>query len=190
MAQERRLGHSVQLGAGVFLETNQSAGPGVAVRAAYELDVPIGAGWSMAPSIGVRGQRSDLNALLKGAVGGLSHAMVVGELYCAIKYQLALGGKSLVFGIAPGADYSFSHQKYHFSAEPRPEDPLSKISGKPIFKDFNLGLRPSVLFWINRHWGVGLEATIGLLQAKVQYPEYPVGETRLNSVMLVGSYRF
>lgn len=190
MAQEEKLGHTIQLGGGMFWETNQSAQPGATVRMAYELNIPVGGAWWLDPSIGVRGQRSDLGAWLKGQIGGEAHAMVIAELYCAVKYQIPLGNRYLLMGIAPGIDYKISRQKYLFSAEPLPTDALSKISGKQIFNNFDVGLRPSVLLRIDGHWGVGLEATIGVLQAKVQYAEYPVGETCLNSVLLVGTYRF
>ena len=190
MAQEEKLGHTIQLGSGMFWETNQSAQPGIAIRLAYALNIPVGGDWWIDPSIGVRGQRSDLGSWLKGRIGGDAHAMVIAELYCAVKYQISLGSRYLLMGIAPGIDYKISRQKYLFSAEPLPTDALSKISGKQIFNNFDVGLRPSVLLRFDGHWGVGLEATIGVLQAKVQYAEYPVGETCLNSVLLVGTYRF
>lgn len=190
-AQVGKMSHSFQVAGGVYYETGESGyEPGPGFRIAYALDIPLFGHWSIQPSVGLRGQRSHFRWLFQHVDGGCVHAMAIGEFYCAVKYGVRVGANHIELGLAPGLDYHLTHQKYGFNPPPLPGDPAEEVCGEPIFKDYNIGLRPSLLYRIGKHWSCGVESTIGLLQSKVQYPDYPVGETHLITVMAVCSCVF
>ena len=186
-AQEKKLTNNFMMGAGLFLETGTDTwhhNPGAVVRLSYGLDIPIEGSWSLMPGAGIRMQMSDIAHI--GWCGGDGHALSYADVFCVARYHTEDNGQKVIFGIGPQLSIVTLPDTYYIDA-----DPMDPLNNKETFKRYDLGLQPSVIFLKGKHWQWGFEASIGLLNAMVQYPEmHHTGSIHLHNVMIVGGWRF
>lgn len=83
-----------------------------------------------------------------------------------MQYHLGLFGHSgLVFELGPVVSILASNSQYYIDS-----DPASPLSGKDIYRYFDLGLQPGVYYQAGKHWRIGIKGHVGLLNIERQYP--------------------
>lgn len=164
----KRLENNVMLSAGLFGESGshaQNVFPGLALRLSDGLDIRLDEHWSVMPGAGIRAQVGEINHI--GWVGGDPESMAQADVFVAARYHFIANSSSIVVGLGPALSYMVVPDSYYIDA-----DPTDPLNGKEKFKRFDLGLQPSVTFRHGKHFQWGLEASVGLLNAMKQYPEY------------------
>ena len=183
----KRAESNLMIGGGLFLESGfQSYGnnPGAVLRLSYGLDVRFDEQWSVMPGAGLRLQLGDIRHFMW--VGGDPDGMGMADVFIDCRYHLESTGSRIVFGLGPALSYMVSPDTYYIDADP--SDPLN---GKEKFNRFDLGLHPSVTFLRGKHFQWGIEGSLGLLNAMVQYPAYKrTGSIHLHYLAATIGFRF
>ncbi len=164
----KRLESNLQMGAGLFTESGNSANdvfPGGVLRISYGLDIRVNERWSLMPGAGIRTQIGELNHI--GWVGGDPDSMGMVDVFCQGRCHLKGGRTRMVVGFGPQLSYMTEMDTYYNDADPN--DPLG---GKDKFTRWSVGLLPSVSFLHGKHFQWGFEASVGLSNSMIQYPEY------------------
>ena len=189
-AQEnwKRLESNFQLGGGLFMESGYLAdeqNPGLVLRLSYGLDIRFNESWSMMPGAGLRAQLGDIRHFMW--LGNDPDGMSLADVFVIARYHgLEADGSRFVIGLGPALSYMVSPDTYYIDADPG--DPLG---GKEKFNRYDLGLQPSVTFLRGKHFQWGVEASIGLLNAMRQYPEYNrTGSIHLHYFALTCGWHF
>jgi len=181
-AQEKRVESNIQLSQGLFFESgsgrilwslkNPSKWTALyyltssSTRLSYGLDIRLGGPWSLMPGLGLRNDIESL--MLIGAIGGDIDLLLSADAFCSLRYHLDAGKVGIVFGLGPDVSYIIDQSGYYLDAYP--DDPLN---GKDKFYRFDYAVQPSITFRAGKHWQWGLEATIGLRNMRIPYPQYP-----------------
>lgn len=192
------LEHNLMISAGMFAETGSSSTvelPGLALRVSYGLGIPIAEKWSLMPGAGVKGQMADFfHSGWFGYIGSGNHSMVMGDLFCSARYHVDGKRWQIVYGLGPQVLYIIVPDNYPYSVRPNPnhENPIDPISGQETFHRWGLALMPSVVFQRGEHWQWGFEASIGLNNMMVQYPDHSrlTGSIYLHNLLFTCGWRF
>ena len=164
----KRVENYIQLGSGLFLESGYLANeqnPGLVIRLSYGLDYRFNEKWSIMPEVGCRTEMGDYAHF--SWVGNDPDYLDCYDFSISARYHLGTNANRFVLGLGPAFSYVFSSDTYYIDAEP--DNPLG---GKEKFNKFDVGLKPSVSYLFGKHFQIGLEANIGLLNMRRQYPEY------------------
>ena len=102
------------------------------------------------------------------------------------RYHLGTNANRLVLGLGPAFSYVSSSNTFFNDG-----DPDLPINGKKKFKKFDVGLQPSVYFLFWKHFQIGLEGNIGLLNMRRPYPKYNItSSTHLHYLALMCGVHF
>ena len=183
----KRFENYFQLGGGLFLESGYLAkdqNPGLAIRLSYGLDYRFNEKWSIMPGFGYRNLMGDYAHF--SWEGNDPDYLDLYDVSVIARYHLGSNANRLVFGLGPAFSYVSSSCTYYIDADP--DDPRG---GKEKFNKFDIGLQPSVYFLFWKHFQVGLEGNIGLLNMRRQYPEYNItSSTHLHYLALMCGVHF
>lgn len=177
-AQTKRFDHNIQLGVGV--SGSNSGDVGLSTKLSYGLDIAISPSWSIMPSIG----HQVLNEYIFyfGMVGGDYDIFEMATFSIAPRFHK----DGVNIGLGPYCSWIFDGDTYYIDA-----DPTDPLNDKTEIKSFDYGIQPSISFDVRKHWRFGLEATIGLPNVMIQYPEYNCTGTRhLKSIMATACFHF
>ncbi|MCR5709741.1 MAG: hypothetical protein K6G79_04595 [Bacteroidales bacterium] len=189
---------NIQFSRGSFIETGSYRTPmffqrwdglpipalSLAVHLSYGLDIRLDDNWSLMPGAALRAQTASL--LLMTGVGADIDILSFADAFCTLSYHMQAGTCGIVFSLGPVASYSLNKSTYYIDADPR--DPLNNLQK---FHDFDYGLQPGVTFRMGKAWQWGLEATLGLRNMRIQYPQHGVdATTRFNTVSVFCGFHF
>ena len=184
----KKLQNYIQFGAGAFTEAGYGfweVNPGAVLRMSYGLDIMLDDKWSVMPGLGSIIQMGPVTAFYSD--GGDPDGMCMADVFCVARYHFQSGdGINTIVGIGPQVSFMTLKDKYFVDA-----DPWEPISGKPKFKDWDIGLQPSVVFLTRKHFHWGFEANFGLRNMRIQYPEYNrTGHTHFIDLMVTCGWHF
>ena len=188
-AQQRKVENIFQAGLGVFVETtdgriDMDQEPGLALKLSYGLDIPVAGAWSTLPGIGLRVQAADIRHF--GWDGGDPDGLLYADAFLLARYHMTPSSDSrIAIHFGPDFAYELSKETYYIDADPR--DPLS---GKRKYKPWDLGLMTGLTFEKGAHWQFGAEATLGLRNLLIQYPDLNPGKRHFHTVVFTCGYRF
>lgn len=179
-AQDRLLETDIQFGLGGFSSISQDAG--AVIQASLGLDIRLNERFSLMPFVGARLMSEGL--LYIGAEGADYDFFNMLELGAAVRYHFA--DAPVILGVAPYFSHMSDQDTYYVDADP--SDPLN---GQPKLKPSDFGFKPGVYVDIRKHMRLGLEASIGLKNSLIQYPEYHrTGTWHACSAVAVLSFHF
>lgn len=172
MAQDRKWEHSVSAGLGQALEDFRDLGSVYSLKAGYGLNRQLAQQWSIQTGLAIRTTAS------------------YGYLYSYLDLPVALQYRSIdidgtwLLGLGPVVSYCINNDEY---------DAISTLDehleGEKMYKDFVLGLQPSIAYRPGRHWQIGAEANINLTNIG-----RPLGQAsnnyRVYSILITASYVF
>ena len=184
----KRLESNLTIGAGLFGETGDQARnlfQGAVLRLSYGLDIKLGGNWSVMPGVGTRTQIGNVNRI--GSVGGDMEEMSLADFFCQARYHFeSPEGKRMVVYIGPQFSYSTLPDTYYIDW-----DPSHPLAGKEKFERWDVGLQPGIVIQSGKHWQWGIEASVGLRNMLLQYPELDVtGSVHLHNLMFIFGWRF
>ena len=177
-AQERKWEHSVNVGIGLALDnveiltsTTQSL---FALCAGYGLNYYLKENWSL--HTGLTFRRSSGYGLQVGYL----------DIPLALQYHITADNSPWTFGVGPV--FSLCAMNDEYDADHYVADGVDVV-GQKMFKDFSLGLRPSIGYRLNRHWQIGVEGYIGLTNIYKEYG-HSAGSEHLHCVVATVGYVF
>ena len=177
----RRVEFHLQLGGGLFLESGAGAkdqNPGLVTRQSLGVDIRLNEKWSIMPGFGYRDEMGDYAHFSWD--GNDPDYLDLFDFSVVGRYHLGTNANRFVLGLGPAFSYVNSSDTYYIDADPN--DPRG---GKVKFNKFDIGLQPSVCFLFWKHFQIGLEGNIGLLNMRRQYPQYNMtSSTRLHYLAL------
>ena len=181
----KRFGNNIQIGSGLFLESGyrvNAKNPGVVIRLSYGLDYRFNEKWSIMPGVGYRLQSGDIQIY----EGSDCDYLDLADFSIAVRYHLETDADRIVLGLGPALSYLVTPDTYYIDY-----DPKYPLNGKEKFHRFDVGIQPSVSVLLGKHLQCGLEANIGLLNMRRQYPEYDrTGSTHLHYIALMCGVHF
>ena len=176
----KRFENDFQLGSGLFLESgyrSNEQNPGLVIRLSYGLDLRFNEEWSMMPEVGYR---------TGSWAGNDPDYLDCYDFSLTARYHMKTDANHYVLGLGPAFSYVSTSDTYYFDA-----DPSHPLAGKEKFNKYDIGLKPSVSYLVGKHFQVGLEANIGLLNMRRQYPEYnKTGSTHLHYLAVTCGVHF
>ena len=183
-AQESNL----MLGGGMFLQSgggrSYGCNPGAVLRVSYGLDFRLDDKWSVMPGVGLRSQLSDIRHFMW--VGGDPDGMALADVFVVGRYHFEYDSSRIAVGLGPALSYMVVKDTYYVDADPN--DPLN---GKRKFNTVDIGLQPSIVFSRGKHFQWGFEGSLGLLNTKIQYPEYKrTGSIHLHYLAVTCGWHF
>ena len=183
----RRVEFHLQLGGGLFLESGAGAkdqNPGLVTRQSVGVDIRLNEKWSIMPGFGYRDEMGDYAHFSWD--GNDPDYLDLFDFSVVGRYHLGTNANRFVLGLGPAFSYVNSSGTYYIDADPN--DPRG---GKVKFNKFDIGLQPSVCFLFWKHFQIGLEGNIGLLNMRRQYPQYNItSSTRLHYLALMCGVHF
>ena len=183
----RRVEFHFQAGGGLFLESGAGAkgeNPGLVTRQSLGVDIRLNEKWSVMPGFGYRDEMGDYAHFSDS--GNSPDYLEVYDFPLVGRYHLGTNANRLVLGLGPAFSYVSSSNTYYNDG-----DPDFPINGKKKFKKFDVGLQPSVYFLFWKHFQIGLEGNIGLLNMRRQYPKYNItSSTHLHYLALMCGVHF
>ena len=183
----KRFENDFQLGSGLFLESgyrSNEQNPGLVIRLSYGLDLRFNEEWSMMPEVGYRTGMGDYAH--RSWAGNDPDYLDCYDFSLTARYHMKTDANHYVLGLGPAFSYVSTSDTYYFDA-----DPSHPLAGKEKFNKYDIGLKPSVSYLVGKHFQVGLEANIGLLNMRRQYPEYnKTGSTHLHYLAVTCGVHF
>ena len=83
-----------------------------------------------------------------------------------IQYHLSNPRKSgLVVECGPVFSFIASNNQYYIDA-----DPNHPLNDKDIYRSFDFGLQPGIYYQMGKHWRLGVQGHVGLLNLEKDYP--------------------
>ena len=177
-AQDKKWEHSVNVGMGLALdnvEINKSTTESMfALNAGYGLNYYLKENWSVLTGVTFR------------RIAGYGLLVSYLDVPLALQYHVSADNSPWIFGLGPVFSYCIKNDEY--SADHYVADGVAVIDQKR-FKDFCLGLQPSIAYRLNRHWQIGVEGYIGLTNVRRSYDQQ-VGSEHLHSIIVTFGYIF
>lgn len=186
-AQEKNVEVMIMAGQGVSASNDETLG--VALKLGLGVDVKLADKWSLMPEAGLRILSEGLAHF--GAVGADFDDLAMADFSVSARLHL---GKTAI-GLGPYVSYMLNEDDYYIDW-----DPSHPADGKPEFKSFDYGIKPSVFFNVSRHWSFGIDTCFGLRNVMIQYPDLTgpsdaisstfTGTRHLISLTALASFRF
>ena len=202
MAQDgKRFHHNVQFAAGLSMGTGSNNvrqdSPGLARRLEYGLDIKIKDAWSVMPGVAYQSlldksgfKQVFLDIDYSGAES--SYSSETAALFCMARYCFEFNKTRLHLGVGPQVTINTNNPANQYGvATYNPQNPNGSLVGKQKLQRFGFDLVPSAVFTFWNHWLVGVEASIGLRNMMIQYPEHNcTGNVHLFTLMLTTGVAF
>lgn len=202
MAQDgKRFHHNVQFAAGLSMgmgNNNVSRdSPGLSTRLEYGLDIKVKDAWSVMPGVAYQSLRDKYDFKqdfldIDYSGGESSYSSGMAALFCMARYCFEFNKTKLHLGVGPQVTINTNHPANQYGvATYNPHNPKGSLVGKQKLQRFGFDLVPSAVFTFWNHWLVGVEASIGLRNMMIQYPEHNcTGNIRLFTLMFTTGVAF
>lgn len=160
-AQNKRFEHNFYVGLGYATEFANEEAP-IAFHVGYGLNCYLSPHWSIMPGIGYRAKFE----VGDDEVGIGSYDCSFIDILVLIQYHLSNPRKSgLVVECGPVFSFIASNNQYYIDA-----DPNHPLNDKDIYRSFDFGLQPGIYYQMGKHWRLGVQGHIGLLNLQKDYP--------------------
>ena len=180
--------NNVYVSGGVFLESglnSRGQNPGTVQMLSYGLDIHLKDKWSIMPGADIRIMISDY--LHRNYEGNDRDFLGYFDIFCIAKCHSE--EFKAAYGIGPSIGYDClvsPPESYYINGDP--SDPRN---GLRKFKGIDLSLRPSITYYPAKFITFGIEGSIGLLNAMIQYPDINcTGVIHLHYVAAFFGFRF
>lgn len=163
-AEPQKPRNNIFFGIGTLLEGGGFAdenNPGLTVRVSYGRDYSINQRWSVMPGAGLKYQIGDLPNITK-VFGNGADTMISADIFCQARYRTG----SVIWGIGPALSYFIVPSRYNITPT---DGQSSSFDNKAKYNSIIPSIMPNVTFPIGKHFQLGLEGSIGFLNATRQY---------------------
>ena len=161
IGQEKRIEHNFYIGLGGAHSFEGIDDP-YAFHIGYGLNYYLTHHWSIMPGIGYRAKFE----VGDDEVGIGSYDCSFIDIPVLIQYHLSNPRKSgLVVECGPVFSFIASNNQYYIDA-----DPNHPLNDKDIYRSFDFGLQPGIYYQMGKHWRLGVQGHVGLLNLQKDYP--------------------
>ena len=180
-AQKKHFEHNLYIGLGGVTSTPFDDGS-YAFRMGYGLNCHVSGHWSIMPGIGYRArfQIGDTDP------GVYAYDCSYIDVPVLVQYHLMNNPRKsgLVVELGPVFSFLTSNATHYNDA-----DPGDALNDKDVYRLFDLGLQPGVYYQLGRHWRLGVQGHIGLLDVIKKYSS--VNESYHNhDLSIVANFHF
>ena len=161
IGQGKRIEHNFYIGLGYATEFADEEAP-IAFHVGYGLNYYLTRHWSVMPGIGycAKFEVGDVT----GKEGAYDCSYI--DIPVLIQYHLSNPRKSgLVVECGPVFSFIASNNQYYNGA-----DPNYPLNDRDIYRPFDFGLQPGIYYQMGKHWRLGLQGHVGLLNLEKDYP--------------------
>ncbi len=161
IGQGKRIEHNFYIGLGYATEFADEEAP-IAFHVGYGLNYYLTRHWSVMPGIGYRAKFEVGDVTGKEGAYDCSYI----DIPVLIQYHLSNPRKSgLVVECGPVFSFIASNNQYYNGA-----DPNYPLNDRGIYRPFDFGLQPGIYYQMGKHWRLGLQGHVGLLNLEKDYP--------------------
>jgi len=161
IGQGKRIEHNFYIGLGYATEFADEEAP-IAFHVGYGLNYYLTRHWSVMPGIGYRAKFEVGDVTGKEGAYDCSYI----DIPVLIQYHLSNPRKSgLVVECGPVFSFIASNNQYYNGA-----DPNYPLNDRDIYRPFDFGLQPGIYYQMGKHWRLGLQGHVGLLNLEKDYP--------------------
>ena len=176
-AQDKKWEHSINVGIGVALDNvkqlTSDLGTAFALKAGYGLNYYLTDQWSMQTGLVIR----------ETATYGFTTTNL--DVPIVVQYHFPSDNSGhWIIGLGPVFSYCLKNDEYNLD-----RTLVDALVGQKMFKDFSLGLQPSVAYQLSPHWRIGVEGYIGLTNVRRSYNELSASE-HIHSILASVGYVF
>ena len=161
IGQGKRIEHNFYIGLGYATEFADEEAP-IAFHVGYGLNYYLTRHWSVMPGIGYRAKFEVGDVTGKEGAYDCSYI----DIPVLIQYHLSNPRKSGLV-VECGSVFSFiaSNNQYYNGA-----DPNYPLNDRDIYRPFDFSLQPGIYYQMGKHWRLGLQGHVGLLNLEKDYP--------------------
>lgn len=161
IGQGKRIEHNFYIGLGYATEFADEEAP-IAFHVGYGLNYYLTRHWSVMPGIGYRAKFEVGDVTGKEGAYDCSYI----DIPVLIQYHLSNPRKSgLVVECGPVFSFIASNNQYYNDV-----NPYHPLNDKDIYRSFDFGLQPGIYYQMGKHWRLGLQGHVGLLNLEKDYP--------------------
>ena len=160
IGQGKRIEHNFYIGLGYATEFADEEAP-IAFHVGYGLNYYLTRHWSVMPGIGYRAKFEVGDVTGKEGAYDCSYI----DIPVLIQYHLSNPRKSGLV-VECGSVFSFiaSNNQYYNGA-----DPNYPLNDRDIYRPFDFSLQPGIYYQMGKHWRLGLQGHVGLLNLEKDY---------------------
>lgn len=159
-AQVKHLENNFYIGLGGVNSTPYGDDP-FAFRLGYGLNCYFSNHWSFMPGVAMRARFEAGDE--DGGEGAYDCNYI--DIPLLAQYHLSSPKKSgLVIECGPVLSFVASNNTYYVDS-----NPSNEINNKDIYKTFDLGIQPGIYYQLGKHWRIGAQGYIGLLNTLKKY---------------------
>ena len=182
-AQEKKWEHQLFLSAGLsFHHKGDHRSNGFTDKIAYGLSYHLNERWALMPGIAVCEVAE--HAFRNAHMGADDDHLVFLNLPIIMQLNVERDNDRCTLGLGPVFSFCIGNEHYYVDADP--DSPLNHLNK---FKTFTIGLQPMITYWLNRHWSLGAEGYIGLMNIRDTHG-IASGSNHIHSLSATLGYRF
>ena len=181
-AQEKKWGHNIYVAGGLLIDREWGKNEtGTSMKLGYGLNYNFSEQWSIMSGLAIR--RDAEHFFSSELYGEDSDDFQFLDIPVLMQFNV----NKWAFGLGPVFSFCIVNDEYHLD---RVDSPYTELNGNNKIKTFYFSLQPCVRYNISRHFWLGVEGNIGLMNVNKTYDlPIPFSKKYLHNAMVVVGFR-